>query len=182
MKMENIKIKTFNHFNDEIINEFLKQTEGKIVNYNPIVIEYNESKSFVDPFLGYNAYLYKCKITFTPMSNVDTVEHCFINNNQVQKINVDTVLFSKRNSSKRFMFKGKIVFDSEVGNNYFCVDLEQKYNYNRYETPLSTRDFQGEGNSSVDYGFSMYADSDWGEFFDFEAYLQALKCERINFN
>ena len=47
-----IKIKTFNHFNDEIINEFLKQTEGKIVNYNPIVIEYNESKSFVDPFLG----------------------------------------------------------------------------------------------------------------------------------
>jgi hypothetical protein len=181
--MENIiKIKTFSHYNDEIINEFLKQTKGKIVNYNPIVIEYPENKKFIDPYLGYNAYLYNCVIRFTPMANVNEIEHEYFNELKVQKRNIDTVLFSKHNSSKRFMYKGKIVFDSAVGHNYFNVKLEQKYNYNRYETPLSTRDFQGEGNSSVDYGFSMWADSDWGDLFDFEGYLKALNCEKINFN
>ena len=80
------------------------------------------------------------------------------------------------------MFKGEIVFDSGIGDNYFNVELEQKRIDNHWETPLNTRDFQGEGNSPVDYGFSMWADSDWGEFFDFEAYLKALNCQRVNFN
>lgn len=180
--MEEVKIKTFNHFNDEIINEFLKQTKGKIVNYNPVVIEYNGNNRFVDPYLGYNAYLYDCKIIFTPMSNIDRDNYEFINKLEIQEKRIDAVLFNKRNPSMRFMFKGKVVFDSEIGHNYFQVQLQQKYKYNRFETPLSTRDFQGEGNSSVDYNFNMYADSDWGAHFDFQAYLQALNCERINFN
>ena len=180
--METIKIKTFSHFNDEIINEFLKQTKGKIVNYNPIVIEYPEDKKFIDPYLGYNAYLYKCVLTFTPMSNVNKVEHDYFDELKVQKRNIDTVLFSKHNLSKRFMFKGKIVFDSGIGDNYFNVQLEKKYIDGEFRTPLNTYDFQGEGNSSVDYGFSMWADSDWGGHFDFEAYLKALECEKINFN
>jgi hypothetical protein len=180
--METIKIKTFSHYNDEIINEFLKQTKGKIVNYNPIVIEYHENKKFIDPYLGYNAYLYKCTITFTPMDNVNKIEHEYINQLKVQKRNIDTVLFSKHNSSKRFMYKGKIVFDSAVGDNYFNVELGKKYIDERFITPLNTRDFQGKGYSSVDYRFGMWADSEWGEHFDFEAYLKALECEKINFN
>jgi hypothetical protein len=167
---------------DEIINEFLKQTKGKIVNYNPIVIEYLENNKFIDPYLGYDAYLYKCKITFTKLDNINKEEYYFIDEDKVQKRNVDTVLFSKRNSSKRFMFKGKIVFDSGIGQNYFQIQLERKYIDGVFVTPLSTRDFQGDGNSSIDYGFPMWADSCWGDFFDFKSYLEALKCERINFN
>jgi hypothetical protein len=177
---ESVKIKTFNHYNDEIINEFLKQTKGKIVNYNPIVIEYKND--FVDPLQGYNAYLYKCEIVFTAMTNINKSEYKFIDDSKVKKYKVDTVLFNKRNGSKRFMYEGKIVFDSEIGENYYQVRLEQKYIGNQFRTPLNTKDFQGGGNSSVDYGFSMYADSDWGEFFDLELYLQALKCEKVNFN
>jgi hypothetical protein len=180
--MENtIKIKTFSHYNDEIINEFLKQTKGKIVNYNPIVIEYDDSKSFTDPFAGYNAYLYKCVIIFTPMSNVNTVDYCFIHKSKVRKMIVDTVLFSKSNSSIKFMYKGNVIFDSGIGKNYFQVNLEKSKMY-ADKTPIDTNLFQGGGYSSIDYGFSMYADSGWGEHFYFEGYLKELNCEKINFN
>lgn len=178
---EGIKIKTFNHYNDEIINEFLKQTKGKIVNYNPVVVEYSEKNKFIDPYLGYNTYLYKCRIRFTPMNNVNKVKYEYIDNLKVQKRSIDTVLFSKSDLSIRFMFKGKVVFDSGIGDNYFNVELEQKHIDGQFMTPLNTRDFQGDGNSSVDYGFNMWADSDWGGHFDFEAYLKALKCEQVNF-
>lgn len=179
---EGIKIKTFNHYNDEIINEFLKQTKGKIVNYNPIVIEYDGNNHFVDPYLGYRAYLYKCKVIFTPLSNIDKEIYEFIDTSKLKEVFIDTVLFSKRDSSKRFMNKGKVVLDSRIGSNYFQVNLERKYIDGQITTPLDTKDFHGEGYSSIDYGFSMYQDSGWGEFFDFESYLIALKCERINFN
>lgn len=54
--IKNMKIKTFNHYDDSIINEFLKQTKGKVVNYNPIVIEYEDKNNFIDPYLGYDKW------------------------------------------------------------------------------------------------------------------------------
>lgn len=177
-----IKIKTFNHYNDEMINEFLKQTKGKIVCYNPITIEYDANIKFTDPYKGYNAYEYRCRIEHTPMDNINKEGvYSFIDETLLQKRNIDTVLFNKIDGTVKFMYKGKLCFDTKSGD-YCHVRLAlTRDNYGNVFTPLSTRDFQGEGFSCVDYNFLFFADSAWAELFDFESYLKALECKKINF-
>jgi hypothetical protein len=178
------KIKTFKHYNDEIINEFLKQTEGVIVNYNPIVIEYEANKKFKDPYEGYNAYEYKCHLTFTPLFNIK--DYTFLDPKKVvEEVFIDTVLFNKKNGALKFMRGGRVIFEESSSYFFQVYLLRIRAGFSGdYKPPVSTADFNGEGCDNVCFNLHMYSDSAWGNDFFFEDYLKAegSGAKQINFN
>lgn len=55
-------IKIFKDPNDRIVNNFLKKSKGKIVNYVPIIVEYDEKKYVETSHIHYetNVVIYYC--------------------------------------------------------------------------------------------------------------------------
>lgn len=53
------------HFDDSIINEFINISNGKIVNYNPVVIEYDDKDLKEDPYKEYDIFKLPRDLTIT---------------------------------------------------------------------------------------------------------------------
>ena len=178
-----MKIKTFKHYNDKIINEFLKQTEGKIVNYNPIVIEYSEDKKFKDPYEGYDAYFYKCEVTYTSMDNIIQKKFEYKDQSKVYTFTADTVLIHKRTGAVKFM-SGKHTLIKTTSNNYVELRILDSNKIGSYdlETILNKNHQAGRGSTTITYNFDMYADSVPSEHFYLKGFLEDLGCEKINYD
>ena len=168
-----IKIKTFTHFNDVIINEFLKQTKGKIVNYSPIVVEYDGDKTFKDPYEGFNAYLCNIVLKYTSMLNIDKGNFKIKDEAKLYYKKIDTILIPLSHSKNcKFMCEGKVVL---IGSEDFY------YNITFEESFISTYDYQGEGYKNIDFNFRLWEDVGNGHNFQLEYYLIDNNCKRLNY-
>ena len=116
-----IKIKTLNTYNDTIINEFLNQSGGKIVNYNPIVIEYDDEKSnFVDPYKGLNAYRVlegRVEYLTEKTTNVDEDLYVWL---------FDTICFDAEKDIMKLMLRNVEIFSSKECY-WFSITFRTKY-------------------------------------------------------
>lgn len=172
-------IKTFQHFNDTIINEFLKQTKGKIVNFNPLVIEYDDKINFIDPYEGYKALACDVSIMHSKISNIDTNGvYDFKNKSEAYNSKVDVILFPIKGKidNLRFMLNGKVVFDA-TENDYFNIDLRKYENFPTEKFQLAGAGYYHD----VQYNFDYIRDHGMGQYFMLDAFLESCGCKQLNY-
>lgn len=167
------KIKTFTHFNDEVINEFLKQTKGSIVNYNPIVIEYDDKNHFVDPYAGYDAFPVKCTLYFAPLKEMSK------DNKMLNKARVNSIMTSnKLDDEVKFMcVNGDLT--STKDSLYIMLELSKPpkgLDFRRYGVEWSG------SRLSIQYNHNYYNDVNWGDSINLRKYLEACGVKQLNYN
>lgn len=169
------KIKTFPHNSDSFVNEFLRQTKGDIVCYNPLIVEYDPSSEYVDPFVGTITLEANLNVTHTKVNNIK--DHHFIDKTKVKKIKVDAISFSTLDHNDiKFYRKGKLIYHYQISTDYMCIDLDYYVkDYSIYEYNERTI-----GIDNVEFGYTIYRESIWYDHFDLCGYLQFAQCRVLN--
>ena len=166
-----IKIKTFNTYNDTIINEFLQQSNGKIVNYNPIVIEYDDEKSnFVDPYKGFNAYRV-LEGTVQMSENKPFKKNGEIDYENIVTTNFNTICFGRHGEKLVLLDDFFLVLDDEVY--WFCITFKTNHIRERNEPKTFQFQFPKEVWSDVETFIEIY---------QFEDIFLESKHPKLNYN